>query len=1533
MLDGERFIGALSRVGYPNTSALKGSEFDWLFDTAPANLHFLRVFCHRLNRNNVLTPEEVQAFQVLRESEKPIYDEATLRDLLKTCIPNEVGGSLFSFCGKEDVSVEDLEAERQALQKEKQLKLRRLKKLQVLAASRGADSSAAVGLLQEGNDAVKDAGSALAVENAATNAALESLVNETQELAGFFYTEDVSVENNNETSAASASPPVLLSQLSLEPYLHQEEQNTKALATYTQRQFFQGISDMVETSTSKRFQLTELSCCSETEEEDDEKLVESRRKEMAQLQWAYIVAYHQLLKERAEECGDQALKNWLTQQLGSQTQTKSSLQASWRESTLHSELLSVQSDLDALMREPVRYALRDSARLLNVPVVRGDLALQITRQNYYTARQNEVRDQLLRQKASFEVLRLAQDTELRRGKSILTQLDEVISRLEGTFYSVTQRGNMLSQPELTQTPSLGPNAKLQVIGSKDVAFSRLLQMLELGKLSECKDPLHTYGRLEAEASSLQEDLVSVHDALERAAKEQGYSSVRLEHDLDALERSAYSNIVQPLLRPQVCATATPALELCPNAQEVSVVLSELEEKQKNLYKLLQEVVGDVRTKRARLEQSATLRRERELYVYFYLDSRLLRKFVRQLVRKDRRLEEMEYQTCSIFTTGPLSAAAQMILAALRAQYAGRLDMRPHNSSGKALSMSQKQGTFNNRQESYTHNIRLHEHRERPLFKHSLVGEMKLPSQPDPLQLNNRDNWFNPWGADKPGDSRPGQYDYDGNLSVFGSGNNIPGPCRSLPEPQEEELFLQNGIVNTGALQMVMGLPETEYSETGVIDYTPPVKRWKFGNPQAQILTCLKQFEDDSGKKRDHEDPKTNINKMQFLRFDEKNPVSGVDQNSHTETTKKFQINLLFGGTHREMEECSKSPEYHGCLKETPTSKDANQKISLVLAESYYDSTTYKMLTYGDHLPVHHTFDSVQPSDSDQCTEGNKKRSAAETSLAIEEHVCQNADPYNMKYDHVETQERIIEPANSAASKVTESHQEAKSFSEVDQRSSEVGCVKDMSPSAKQSGNWDPPPATSRMSGDDQVPIIHQAQLSNDTKQLLYSLKTLHNQDNMQIMTVTPSKGQESNVDFNSNIPEAAQQTQFSSEVNKQVQLETDRDEDKISETAKHTLALISDPQVCDASHLSQEERMGVLEEAAAARALVATMVYQDGTTQLDPEQKCPPAVCGVLVLLKKSLHSLVVEETGVAEERLLFLRLEQRPVWAQPDLKHTQDLFSSCQVLDPQIAAWLLDPADSASCFQDIFKKYCTQPTTHTPVQAEPKNRKVAHVISSLSYLHRVTVELRNKLEAQGLWQLYFCMEQKMIPVLAAMESHMIHVDRDALKKTSEMLGSKLKQLEQEAHQTAGQKFLVSSSSQLRLRLYNSASDSSISQNRKERLSGILGVSAEEASRFQDSFLQKYKKVQTFIQCTVQHCHKYGASLRGYVKSIMGRRRFLPHIHSSDWGIRNQAERQAVNFVVQVLKTIFVEILMMTEPGLKPGTAFRGCRITPYTGA
>uniref|UniRef100_UPI003AAD1DF5 DNA polymerase nu n=1 Tax=Centroberyx gerrardi TaxID=166262 RepID=UPI003AAD1DF5 len=573
-----------------------------------------------------------------------------------------------------------------------------------------------------------------------------------------------------------------------------------------------------------------------------------------------------------------------------------------------------------------------------------------------------------------------------------------------------------------------------------------------------------------------------------------------------------------------------------------------------------------------------------------------------------------------------------------------------------------------------------------------------------------------------------------------------------------------------------------------------------------------------------------------------------------------------------------------------------------------------------------------------------------------------------------------------------------------------------------------------------------------------------------------------------------------------------------SKAACLTVAMTSDPRVKDAGKLNPEERMRVLEEAGQARALVLTMVYRDGTTQLDPEQKLPPAVCGLLVLMKRDLDRSAPQDSLGPNDSLVYLKLEHTPVWAQQHTQHSQERFTremllqvlsrsqlvvcykakdllrtalqlyrqhlnwkqvaGCRVQDPQVSGWLLDPADPASCYQDLLTKHCRKPPTAPGLGT----KKVSQVISSLTLLYWLNMELCSKLQSQGLWELYSNMELSMIPVLAAMESHRIHVDKEALKRTSDMLGTKLKQLEQEAHQAAGQIFLVSSSTQLRtvlfekLRLHErcenkklpktinkqqqSTSEAALLQLQdlhplpkiileyrqvhkikstfvdgilscmmsknyisstwyqtsvvtgrisakhpnfqalprqpvqitkkqyiqgkevevvtvhpramfipqegwtflaadfcqvelrllshlssdpellriftnpqadvftmlasqwkgvsagevtseerehakrivysvvygagRERLSGILGVSAEQASCFQDSFRQTYREVQAFIHRTIQQCHK-----QGHVLSIMGRRRTLPNIHSPDWGIRMQAERQAVNFVVQ----------------------------------
>ncbi|XP_071379655.1 HAUS augmin-like complex subunit 3 [Centroberyx affinis] len=655
MLDGGQFVEALGRLGYPGASSLKASEFDWLFDCAPENLHFLRFICRTLNRSNVLTLEEARAFRELQKSGKPILDEAALGKVLKTIGPSDGNGvnilgpssssSCSSLFAEGDLAIEDLEAELQALRKEKELKQRRYNKLQVVATARADVDLRLATNLESAACKLKDANAAIGAENADTNALLQNLTDEVSKLASYLPDQPEAKLNERgkgevmapSNPSGSKKPTVLLSQLSLELFLHQEELNTKTLAAFTQKHFFQGISDIVETSCSERFQLLDLSSCEVGDEEEEEKegtkgeerVVERRRTEMARLQWAHIMAQHQLLKAMAEEKSVKAGLDWLSEKCShaKSISTSSSLQV--REVVSRRELQAVEAELEALLHGPVPVALRESARLLNVPVVRGDLALQLARQDYYTSRQDQVRDYLLRQKASFDMLLLAQEMELRRWRTVLKQLGEVSRWLVEGGEEASLRVETLAQPDLAVNPRPSP-----IISCKDAAFSRLLQILDAGSDRGRSEPFRTYEALDQAARDLSGDLQLTRDALAGAGRQQGYTAARLYGDCEALRRAMYTELQQLVLEPQVRPTAITDQELlCPNAQELTAKLVDVESQLQSLQHLMQDIMGQVKAKRSQLERNALLRRERELYVYFHLDPRLLQKVVEDLEGK------------------------------------------------------------------------------------------------------------------------------------------------------------------------------------------------------------------------------------------------------------------------------------------------------------------------------------------------------------------------------------------------------------------------------------------------------------------------------------------------------------------------------------------------------------------------------------------------------------------------------------------------------------------------------------------------------------------------------------------------------------------------------------------------------------------------------------------------------------------------------------------------------------------------------------
>ncbi|XP_075427062.1 DNA polymerase nu isoform X4 [Ascaphus truei] len=140
-------------------------------------------------------------------------------------------------------------------------------------------------------------------------------------------------------------------------------------------------------------------------------------------------------------------------------------------------------------------------------------------------------------------------------------------------------------------------------------------------------------------------------------------------------------------------------------------------------------------------------------------------------------------------------------------------------------------------------------------------------------------------------------------------------------------------------------------------------------------------------------------------------------------------------------------------------------------------------------------------------------------------------------------------------------------------------------------------------------------------------------------------------------------------------------------------------------------------------------------------------------------------------------------------------------VLDPKIAAWLLDPVDSSPSFEDLVAKYSEKLDLKTSRSATDSSYQ--KMTTNLNILYTLMMNLQSKLQTEGLWELFCSIELPLTTILAVMENHKIQVNQEELKKTSEILGIHLKKLEREAHHAAGQKFRLTSSNELREVLYD----------------------------------------------------------------------------------------------------------------------------------
>ena len=101
-------------------------------------------------------------------------------------------------------------------------------------------------------------------------------------------------------------------------------------------------------------------------------------------------------------------------------------------------------------------------------------------------------------------------------------------------------------------------------------------------------------------------------------------------------------------------------------------------------------------------------------------------------------------------------------------------------------------------------------------------------------------------------------------------------------------------------------------------------------------------------------------------------------------------------------------------------------------------------------------------------------------------------------------------------------------------------------------------------------------------------------------------------------------------------------------------------------------------------------------------------------------------------------------------------------------------------------------------------------------------------------------------------------------------------------------------------------------------LSRGLSITPKQAQEFLDRFFERHPKVKAYLERTVAEGRE-----RGFVQTLLGRRRYIPELRSGNPNLRSFAERMATNAPVQGTAADLVKIAMvrmdsaLTESGLE----------------
>jgi DNA polymerase-1 len=85
-----------------------------------------------------------------------------------------------------------------------------------------------------------------------------------------------------------------------------------------------------------------------------------------------------------------------------------------------------------------------------------------------------------------------------------------------------------------------------------------------------------------------------------------------------------------------------------------------------------------------------------------------------------------------------------------------------------------------------------------------------------------------------------------------------------------------------------------------------------------------------------------------------------------------------------------------------------------------------------------------------------------------------------------------------------------------------------------------------------------------------------------------------------------------------------------------------------------------------------------------------------------------------------------------------------------------------------------------------------------------------------------------------------------------------------------------------------------------------IGVTRREAREFMDRYFERYPGVKAYMESSVADARE-----KGYAATLLGRRRYLPELASSNFNIRSFGERCAMNSPIQGTAADIIKIAMI----------------------